>query len=477
LFGRLFPSARGLTADLADLTALAASMRDPGGPELDSKIPAGFTYLGQFIDHDITLDLTSIDEMNSDPDGKENFRTPALDLDSVYGFGPEGSPHLYERDPATLRVLPTLLLGTAMAATVPPVPALVGGDLPRVAANGTAIIGDPRNDENLLVAQVHLAFLHFHNAVVADLRRQNVAESEVFAEARRKVVWHYQWMVLHEFLETLTGEVGITDRIIARGRRFFRFKKWPFMPVEFAAGAYRLGHSMVQETYDLNRFFRPGGVAPADLAALFRFSAKSGEIAGDLRPDGLVTLPSSWVIDWRRFFDVATPPGAETVPVNRARKIDTLLAAKLHDLPGGAVLPLLNLRRGVQKRLPSGQAVAAAMSLPAADRLTPAEIATGPDGAVARAHGFDRATPLWFYILKEAQVKGGGEHLGPVGATIVAEVLIGLVQGNDESYLGAKPDFVPTLGAKPGEFTMVDLLNYAYGHQLDRVAAALAPKP
>jgi hypothetical protein len=168
-------------------------------------------------------------------------------------------------------------------------------------------------------------------------------------------------------------------------------------------------------------------------------------------------LPSNWVIDWRRFFDFKTVGANPNFRLNLAHRIDPFLVPALHQLPGGGNLAALNLRRGVQKQLPSGQDVAKAMGLTA---LTPAEISTGPDGAVAKAHGFDRKTPLWYYILKEAEVKAGGQHLGPVGKTIVAEVFVGLVQGSKGSYLQSGP-FKPRFGATPGEFTMVDLLNFA----------------
>jgi hypothetical protein len=338
-----------------------------------------------------------------------------------------------------------------------------------------AIIPDSRNDENLLVAQMHLAFMHFHNKVVAHLRGQGVPEGQLFDKAREQVIWHYQWMVLHEFLEHLTGEVGITDRIMRRGRRFYRFRRWPFMPMEFSAAAYRLGHSMVREVYSHNRIFRPAGGIPATLELLFHFTAKSGDIIGiegvktappkPGLPPPMPVLPSNWVIDWRRFFDFGTPAGEPAFEFNASQLIDPLLIDKLHKLPGteqgppfARSLAALNLRRGVQKKLASGQAIAKAMGIVA---LTPQEIATGPDGAAAKANGFDRATPLWYYILKEAQVKSGGLHLGPVGATIVAEVFIGIVQGSKTSYLGAPNGFKPTLGKVPGQFTIVDLLTFA----------------
>ena len=476
LFGKMFD----LTPlDVSDdkLFALAGEMKDRADQSTDtagdSSIPAGFTYLGQFIDHDITFDTTSLSEKIDDPQARENFRTPALDLDSVYGLGPGGSPHLYERDPVTRVIGAKLLIGTAAQSpkiVVPnvSVPDLVDHDLPRNPRTGIAMIGDPRNDENLIVAQLHVAMMRFHNKVVEQERRPGLSEAEVFERARRLVTWHYQWLVLHEFLDTITGQAGIAERILHQGRRFYRFAKFPFMPIEYAVAAYRFGHSMIREVYSHNVVFRPGGATPATLRLLFDFTAKSGRIIGALEPAAVPlpqpVLPSNWVIDWRRFFDFGVPAGTPDFEFNRARKIDPLLTPALHTLPGEdatrreAVLPFRNLRRGVMMQVPSGQAIARNMGI---DPLTLDEIRTGADGGMAVTQGLAVETPLWYYILKEAQARAGGEHLGPVGATIVAEVLVGLVQGSPAAYLSAQPTFAPSLGATPGQFTIVDLLRFA----------------
>lgn len=478
LFGRMF-DLPPLEASEDQLMALAQEMKDTPSQDDDldgdAQMPAGVTYLGQFIDHDITLDTTSLSEKIEDPEARENFRTPALDLDSLYGLGPGGSPHLYERDPATLAVGARLLLGTALASpllgpggtVIGQAPDLPGHDLPRQPGTGFALIGDPRNDENLVVAQMHVAFMRFHNRVVDRLQAQGVPRGELFARARELVTWHYQWLVLHEFLETITGEPGIAERIMAQGRRWFRFRKFPFMPIEHAVATYRFGHSMVREVYSHNLVFRPGGVTPATLQLLFDFTGKSGRLVGSLLPPGgplpQPSLPSNWVIDWRRFFDFGTPASTSGFHLNRARRIDPHLTPTLHTLPGeqgpAGVLPFRNLKRGVMMRLPSGQDIANQIGV---TPLRPGEIAdAGADGAMARRQGLHAQTPLWYYVLKEAEVRAGGQHLGPLGATLVAEVLVGLVQGSPSAYLTASPGFRPTLGAQPGRFTMVDLLNFA----------------
>jgi hypothetical protein len=460
MFGRMFPRLRPLEVSDAKLKALADAMLDagPGDAAGDNpNIPAGFTYLGQFVDHDITLDLTSLSERNKDPLGIENFRTPSLDLDAVYGLGPDGSPHLYARNPAdTAKHGPKLLIGKNITVGFGGVTGDFRNDLPR-SPEGFALIGDHRNDENLLVAQTHLAFLKFHNKVCDLLAGSANPPADIFAEARRTVTWHYQWLVLHDFVERLT-EPGIVARILHDGRKFYRFKKTPYMPVEFSAAAYRLGHSMVRQTYSHNRVFQNIGF---DL--LFGFSGLSGQIIGDLAPNPptaplpVPVLPSNWIIDWRRFYDLGTPAGTPDFAFNQARKLDPFLVPELHTLPGGGGnLAFRNMKRGVNLGLPSGQDVARAMKV---KPLTAAEIASGPDGQVAKQHGLDRGTPLWYYILKEAQVRHGGERLGPVGSTIVSEVFVGLVHGDTTSFLWQAKNWKPTLpAATPGTFRMTDLL-------------------
>jgi hypothetical protein len=470
LFGRMFPDLKPLTVDDGPLQELADAMKDtdPGSAAGDNAaVPSGFTYLGQFVDHDITLDLTAIGEKEADPTAVENFRTPALDLDSVYGLGPDGSRHLYARNPGDADGKtpgPTLLVGKTINVAAGGVTGDHRNDLAR-SPEGFALVGDHRNDENLLVAQTHVALLKFHNKVCDQLATDGRPAGSIFTEARRIVTWHYQWMVLHDFVERIT-EKGIVAKILQHGRRFYRFKKTPFMPVEFSAAAYRLGHSMVREVYSHNRIFTPGGLAPATLQLLFRFTGLSGGIVGDLAPNPptaptpIAVLPSNWIVDWRRFHEVALPNPAG-VAFNLSRRIDPFVAPTLHTLPGGGgSLPFRNLKRGVMLGLPSGQSVAKAMRIQHA--LTPEEIATGADGAVAKAHGLHLHTPLWYYILKEAEQRGAGERLGPVGATIVSEVFVGLVHGDPLSYLWQKGKrWTPDLPSKtPGDFTMADLLRF-----------------
>jgi hypothetical protein len=488
-FGRMFPNLLPLHVDDAALLELAEAMKEEGEPGEDpapdgdnEKIPAGYTYLGQFIDHDITLDTTPLDQQLADPLGTKNFRSPALDLDSLYGDGPGIHPYLYQRDADSFRVTEKLLVGhAALSGDKSPtdpdakVPAL-RNDLPRNQV-GHALIFDERNDENLLVAQMHLLMIKFHNKVVDLLGKDapDLKGQALFNEARRIVTWHYQWIVLFDFVERLT-EPGLINKIKQEGREFYRFNTTPYMPAEFAAGAYRLGHSMVRETYSHNRLFRPGDgpsskIANGTLALLFRFTGKSGFIMGELAKSGLSipTLPSNWVIDWRRFFELDLPTDDAGFSFNHSRRLDPSITPALHTLPGLTpempekerrefVLPFRNLRRGVQIGLPSGQDVCRAMKL---KPMTEQEITDCPAGEVAAKHSLHKTTPLWYYVLCEAHHHGKGERLGPMASTIIAESFLGMVHGDKQSFLYRRSNWKPELPSKtPGHFTMADLIAF-----------------
>lgn len=475
-FGRLFPDLRPFTPPEQSLEALGNAMEDeesgdvqsldPEDPKNNPDIPAGYTYFGQFVDHDITFDTTSLQDLLADPLAIRNFRTPALDLDSIYGSGPSVQPYLYElASPPEKFVIGTT--NKNRGAGDAKVKGELPNDLPR-AQSTLALIGDPRNDENLIVAQMHLAFLKFHNKVVDGLKtpegqeghipRRFPLSKSIFEEARETVIWHYQWIVLNDFLRLIL-DTDELDKVLREGRKFYKFEIDPFIPVEFSVAAYRLGHSMIRAVYDYNRVFtprpgRPGGPIPASLGLLFNFTAKSG------RPDDPfpVPIPSDWIIDWRRFFDLDND-----VPTNPSRRLDPLLANPLKNLPNVDIpnsLAVRNLKRGRIMGLPTGQNVAKFMNI---KPLTPEEILStkGKDVDAAKKAGFHVETPLWYYILKEAEVKAEGRHLGPVGSRIIAEVFVGLLEADNNSFLSRDCYWKPTLPSEiPGHFTMVDLLRF-----------------
>ncbi|MEZ5319416.1 MAG: heme peroxidase family protein [Vicinamibacterales bacterium] len=468
-FGYLSPaSVRNATklpftvTNRALLNQLGALMADVGRETApDSTLPAGFTYVGQFVDHDVTLDISSSLDTATDANTINNMRTPALDLDNVYGQGPALSPYQYvfpSTGPATAI---KLLLGTNRNSG-PGGPAGASGspagmqvqtdfDVPRMhnplnpgASTLTAVIGDPRNDENLIVVQLQQTMLRFHNAVV-DLLLLAGFTGDIFVEAKKIVTHHYQWAVVHDFLTRVCGSAAVTaamSSVSAPVGSAFR------MPVEFAVAAYRFGHSMVRDFYWVNFNF-----PAATLDQVFAFN----------RPPNLPVL-SNWVVDFNAFFDTGVP-----VPVhNKARRIDSVLAHKLEALPGltglMAVLAQRNLQRGLALGLPSGQGMAGFFGVPA---LTAAQIKQdlpANEIAVLDSHGglLLHRTPLWYYVLREAAVIGGGSQLGPVGARIVAETFVRMLKRDAGSYLHVSGGFTPVLpSAVPGDFTFADLVTFA----------------
>jgi len=464
-FGRMFPDLPPGVFDDAALIALGKAMEDVAGPATsNSTVSAGFTYLGQFVDHDTTFDRT--DGLPSgvlDPDEILQGRSPSLDLDSVYGRGPIESPELYEADQTHLR------LGMTTGRTLFGVTQQFPNDLPRKpratdASDREAIIGDPRNDENLAVAQTHVAFLKFHNKVVDALSIAPAGSR--FEMARKVVVQHYQSIVLHDFVRRIADPSVFTD-VISHGRRFFRPEpipdgEHPAMPVEFSVAAYRLGHSMIRNTYRWNRVFNSGGPSGLNppLSLLFEFSRVSGNLGGE------DTLPSDWIADWNRLYDFSERPGGARHPqLNSARLIDANLANDLKNLPQFQMvqeehlkfLAVRNLLRGRLLNLPTGQTIADALGTPA---LAPMEVASGGQGELVASMEFAEKTPLWFYILKEAEVQRGGESLGVVGSRLVVETFHALIEASQHSIL-KEPGWQPTLPAvDPTRFKMTDLLSF-----------------
>jgi hypothetical protein len=444
----------------------------PEDPALNnSDIPAGFTYLGQFIDHDITRDYTEGFPPFEDPELIKQGRRVTLELDSLYGQGPERDSDLYAPGFPKSRAVFRLGDTTRVTGQGPAldVPFLLPNDLPRK-PNQEAVLVEDRNDENTIVAQTHVAFLKFHNRVIDLFVRGEVEEDHRgtrFDRAKELVTWHYQWIVLNDFLPNLI-DPNVLEDIKTNGRIFYIFDRdpfdgEPFMPLEFSAAAYRLGHSMIRERYNFNHIFSDplqvqGAFQPATLQRLFTFTGKGGL-------GGSPTLPTNWVIDWRRFF-----PVDDLAFLNFTRRIDTKIAPQLHQLPKEdpndpirPSLPVRNLIRGSRVGLPAAQDVTKAMNEDGLNvqTLMPNQIASGDDGEVLREHGFHERTPLWYYILKEAELQGDGRQLGEVGSRIVGEVFFGLLEGDPNSFLSRRPDWTPTLpSATQGNFTMADLLRF-----------------
>jgi Animal haem peroxidase len=419
--------------------------RNPNNPNPDMTV--GFTFLGQFLDHDITFDPAPLMAGSA----SRNLRTPFFDLDSVYGRGPDEDRVLYDRAGELDRPTAARFLIDFDAAR----------DLPRTSQQ-RAITADPRNDENIIISQLHLAFLRFHNRVTDKLETEmtDAPPSAVFEEARRVVRWHYQWIIVHQFLAA-TLDPAVYEQVKADGPTLFPPTMTPKIPREFQVAAYRFGHSQVRPGYKINVGFG----APIFDA---RIDPREGD-PNDLR-GGRRALRR--FVEWDTFFDFGTKEvnpetGAIRPKVKQNKRIDPFLSTPLFTLPVGPGLPGpaddvrtlagRNLERHIQHHLASGQDIAVALGYP------PLQTADFPEDV--QALRFHEQTPLWYYILLEALVQKGGQRLGQVGSRIVAEVFLGLLLSDSESYLTSNPNWTPTLpqrdGRVTGEFTMTDLLTFA----------------
>jgi len=471
-FSRMGP--KGIGKQLGDgaRKKLGAAMARAGGGL--SQIPAGFTYLGQFIDHDLTFDKTDVMlGTNVTPAQLLQARSPSLDLDSLYGAGP--------LDPASAKFYEADGLHLKMGKTTGPTKN--GFDLPRGAGNTVAkkrkaIIPDPRNDENLAVAQTHLAMIRFHNRVV-DTQLGGVSAAQKFDTAREIVTKHYQWMIRTDYLPRIC-KAAVVNNVFNQGRKAFEVgvapTDVPTMPIEFSIAGFRVGHAMVRANYNWNKIFDNGA---GTLPFLFTFSATGGDLGGDTR------LASIWIADFRRLydFDEANKPGltVSASKFNRAMRIDTRIVDPLQHLPPQTVglpgnagfndvrrnLAFRNLERAKMVKLATGQQMANFLKNKGVNvtKLTKAQIRDGNNGAdlsgltQTQREAVLKNTPLWFYVLREAELNGG--KLSGVGARIVAETFHRATEGSQHSIV-RDTAFRPSLGPNNNTFRMVDLLLFAF---------------
>jgi hypothetical protein len=419
-YRRLFEDLPALQADERALHALgrAGGPADLGadGDGPDAIVEAGWPFFGQYVAHDITADRSPLGH-RADPEQIRNFRTPRANLEGLYGAGPIGSPYLYDNsDPAKL------LLGPE------------GIDVPRN-QQGIALVGDPRNDVHLFMNQMQVGFIRLHNRLVDRLREDGVPEADLFEEARRSATWHYQWVILREFLPLLIGP-ELVDRLLDFGADLYRPAEGdePFIPFEFADAAYRYGHSQIRQRYRVNESLGPVPVFP-DLI-------------------GFCEVPPSRQVDWSLLFEVPGRPAAQ-----RAKRIDGRLPECLIALPRAisgvettdayASLANRDLQRGQAIGLPSGEAVARALG---AEPLTAEQVGLAE-------YGWTQETPLWIYVLREADALHDGDRLGPVGGRIVGEVLVGIIDSDPESFRSVQRTWTPTLPSyDPDGFGIADVL-------------------
>jgi len=494
-FGRIFralsPADFGPSdaASEGALTALGKAMiadKDPAKDSPDAEesgIPAAYTYFGQFIDHDLTFDPASSLQRQNDPDALVDFRTPRFDLDSVYGRGPEDQPYLYADGRHFL--LGEALIGSALGQV------LTANDLPRSRAkvvdpNGQAraIVGDPRNDENVIVSQLHGLMLRLHDKLTDNHPDWS------FAQVQQEVRFHYQWVVVNDFLPTVVSCDVLREVLPHLAHHSSLYQDKPrlefykprdnlFMPLEFSAAAYRFGHSMVRPGYRLNDDTGP--------LPIFPFANNPDGTA----LTGFDQFPGTWAIDWARFLDLEPRPfGDENDPANPgnsqrtqlAYRIDTSLVNPLGSLPARVAndpppnLASRNLLRGWRMRLPTGQDVARAMGVPV---LPDSEILIGKftgdandikgDIVAVAGDAFKGTCPLWTYVLAETEevvttfkTTDGDKliktrHLGPVGGRIVAETFVGILAGDSSSFLNLNPLWTPSLAVN-GVFGLRELV-------------------
>jgi len=538
-FGNMLPRKPARRVPEEALRDLAQAMikEDAGAPivarepvDENPAIPAGYTYFGQFVDHDITFDPTPFATAERDTQALTDFRSPALDLDSLYGRGPDDQPYLYEPGSGLLRVGSAPGNGQAAVGTA--------NDLFRL-DDGTPLLGDKRNDENKIVSQLHGVFIAFHNKVMDPKNEQLLAHFGFdparpdgrFRAAANLVRWHYQWIVLHDYLERITQPGTVSEVLNPGGTpRLSHYlqaeAKYPYMPIEFSGAAFRFGHSQVRPSYSLNKIvLAPKLQGDAGDPLKGRIPTFARPVPGDGNVQNLNGFPGTlallWGIDWAFFFDGLPQPPSTDLRLNGLQmqlpqpsyRIDALLVSPLRDLPeffqktdsspGSLVghLAFRNLLRGQHLGLPSGQHAAEALDIePLTDEvlweagsrlldrthldneLKDALDQTRQQRAAVREkwvdkHGaFARNTPLWYYILREAEYYGverepddeaigfGGQHLGPVGSRIVAETLIGLLWHDKHSFLHAHRPFAPLPAITgSGPFTLDKLIAFALG--------------
>jgi len=470
-FGADDQASQGALADLAGkMTAMPDPIKD--GPDAEeSGIPAAYTYFGQFIDHDLTFDPASSLQRQNDPEALVDYRTPRFDLDCVYGRGPDDQPYLYEDGRKFL--LGRKLTGAAANPKARDLPRSESIDAGGAPQKLRAIIGDPRNDENVIVSQLQGLLLRLHNKL-ADAHASG-ADAWSFQRVQREVRFHYQWVVLNDFLPTIVSADVLKDvvphlhhkshvKLHKPNLEFFHPRNESFMPLEFSAAAYRFGHSMVRPGYRLSETIGPLAI----------FAANPSQALTGFRE-----FPSNWAIDWNLFIDLQPRDPDNATRTQLAYRIDTSLVNPLGNLPIAPDLPSLahrNLLRAWRLRLPSGQAIARAMGVkPLHDREImigkftgdPADIITTVDTLAGGV--FKNNCPLWTYVLAETvetevtlrTTKGDKKiktrKLGPVGGRIVAETFVGLLLGDSSSYLAQDPLWTPSLAVN-GVFGLRELI-------------------
>ena len=469
------------TCDRLRAFEIASRVPLSGMPVVQMKLPAAYTYFGQFVNHDISAPTGDVVTQHGwtaaagvigavDPPGLDRNRRakPSIILDnlanehpepltlsSLYGDGPESADPeiraLYHADGKRFRLGQTRREADAVFTNLLINPARVihatgAPDIPRAA--GVPQLADRRNDENLILSQLHLALMLLHNKAVTALEPQVPDAAECFRQARQLVTRHYHWLILNDYLPRLLS-TAVTGKPLSRWPT--RLTEANRVPLEFTTAAFRFGHSMVGAAYDFNANFGVNGRISdtgATLEDLFAFTSH-GNMQASL--PGSHALPDHWVIDWKRMTRVLPQP-AHGAPrdFGSAERIDLTFARDMLNIVGdstaavhGSIL-FRNLMRGFHRRIPFGQRLAGEygvapltedevrMALPDDGLLPP-----GTRGLreTAETLGFLRETPAWLYFLCEARARENGERVGPTASHIIADTIVGLIRLNPASYL------------------------------------------
>jgi hypothetical protein len=414
------------------LTALARAMIDDGSRVSDNRpeilVDVGYTYFGQFVAHDLTKDVSSIDEAwQKEPEDLVNLQTPRLDLEVLYGGGPAISSELYEDDRVRLKVGSRNAGGRSFDVCV--------------GAQGERILADDRGGENLILRQMTAVFARLHNFAVDQFHQMIRDPEKLFERARQQTQWQFQWLVCRDYLPTLLN-LEVYQRVFRKRHSAIQWDSFS-IPIEFSAAAMRFGHAMARPNYLF------GFGKEMFLQQIFGRTSDRGALADELE------------IKWGFFFQGASPEGALTT-----RPIDTRLSEPFHELPPDLIgthevacphsriaknpteLAVRTLLRGAGLRLASGQTVARALSEPVMSGRELRQNCDGEEtekGRILREAGLLQETPLWYYILKESELRENGNRLGPVGSHLIAETIYAALRSDPNSYLNQPngEDFPP----------------------------------
>jgi hypothetical protein len=495
-YSRLCGGIKGPNYDIGVLVDLANKMSRKAPGTRKTTMPSGYVYFGQFIDHDLTRDGLAASVVQPDDGQRPNYRTPRLDLDHMYGTDQQDLRCLYDNGRLKLNHTQVVSYGGR--------PYGGGGD-DLFRQNGKAIIVDPRNDENLIVAQMHVLWAKFHNYLLDLVERDSetpivagVPGKDAVEKTQNLVRWHYQQIVLNDFLPHIVSSRVLND-IAEHGLKLFKTSDTPdddlALPIEFTMAAFRFGHSMVQGSYFID------DIQNVNISDILRLTGLAGGIT--------FSLPGNYAIDWEMFF-------GQDVRVNRGETIDTFITDALfridhssvasfvvrQDQPGSAIgrgatarnddfpvlvpscinlatgamsLPCLTLTRGSNASLPSGEDFA--------DYFGYKQLPTGKlyvypeDKDFFNQSGIKGKTPLWYYLLREAALQGqmepatAADHdtpvqkLGPIGSRIVAETIYRVLSADRSSIFNAGKDWNPPVlecpyGPPQSIYTMSDLIAF-----------------